>query len=97
MHPTPTLLAGARLRYRHLGRDSSHRIALLRNLVTSLIEHETIVTTWPKAKEAQRFAEKAISLAKRGSDEARRRCMAQIFDVCELCSINFNLYSSLQH
>ena len=74
-----TPMTGAKLKYRHLGRDTAHRISLLRNLVTSLIEHESIVTTYPKAKEAQREVEKCITLGKRGTDAARRSAMARIF------------------
>ncbi|KAI9855475.1 MAG: hypothetical protein M1813_009783 [Trichoglossum hirsutum] len=66
-------MAGGHLKYRHLGRKSSHRQALLRNLVTSLFEHETISTTWPKAKEAQRLADKLITLGKRNTEASRRR------------------------
>lgn len=51
--------------HRKLGRTSSHRKALLRNLCTSLILHERIVTTLPKAKELRPFAEKAITLGRR--------------------------------
>jgi ribosomal protein L17 len=46
---------------------------LLRNLVTSLVKHESIHTTWHKAKEAQRLAEKLITLAKRNNETARRK------------------------
>ncbi|CCG84783.1 protein of unknown function [Taphrina deformans PYCC 5710] len=53
--------------YRGLGRSSAHRQAMLRNLVTSLIQHESITTTWHKAKEAQSIAEKIISHGKRGT------------------------------
>lgn len=53
--------------YRGLGRSSSHRQAMLRNLVTSLIQHESITTTWHKAKEAQSIAERIISHGKRGT------------------------------
>ncbi|KAI9773810.1 MAG: hypothetical protein M1840_006035 [Geoglossum simile] len=66
-------MAGGHLTYRHLSRTSSHRQALLRNLVTSLFTHETITTTWPKAKEAQRLAEKLITLGKRNTEAARRK------------------------
>ncbi|KAK1836202.1 ribosomal protein L17 [Podospora conica] len=66
-------MAGGLTRYRHLSRSSSHRQALLRNLVTSLVKHEAIHTTWPKAKEAQRLAEKLITLAKRNNETARRK------------------------
>ncbi|MBA3683715.1 MAG: 50S ribosomal protein L17 [Planctomycetes bacterium] len=52
---------------RKLGRTSSHRLAMLRNMVASLIEHGRITTTLPKAKEAARFAEKCITLAKKAN------------------------------
>ncbi|KAI1425744.1 ribosomal protein L17 [Xylaria sp. FL1777] len=65
-------MAGGLVKYRHLSRDSAHRQALLRNLVTSLVKHESIHTTWPKAKEAQRLAEKLITLAKRNNETSRR-------------------------
>ncbi|WFD33497.1 54S ribosomal protein L8, mitochondrial [Malassezia cuniculi] len=58
------------LAFRKLGRDSAHRNHLLRNLVTSLFEHERIVTTVAKAKEAARCAEKMITLGKRGTPTA---------------------------
>jgi large subunit ribosomal protein L17 len=51
---------------RKLGRKTEHRAALLRNLCASLIEHERIITTLPKAKELRPFAERAITLGKRG-------------------------------
>ncbi|KAF2018127.1 50S ribosomal protein L17 [Aaosphaeria arxii CBS 175.79] len=66
-------MAGGHMKYRHLSRSSSHRQALLRNLVTSLLKHETISTTWHKAKEAQRLAEKVITLAKKNTEASRRR------------------------
>jgi large subunit ribosomal protein L17 len=69
------------MKYRHLGRTSSHRQALLRNLVTSLFEHESISTTYPKAKEAQRLAEKLITLGKKNTEASRRRALS-IFYVC---------------
>ncbi|KAI1487864.1 ribosomal protein L17 [Biscogniauxia mediterranea] len=65
-------MAGGTVKYRHLSRKSSHRQALLRNLVTSLVRHESILTTWPKAKEAQRMAEKLITLAKRNNETSKR-------------------------
>ncbi len=63
---------------RRLGRTSSHRDAMLRNMVTSLLEQERIVTTVPKAKEARRLAEQMITLGKRGDLHARRQAMAYI-------------------
>jgi large subunit ribosomal protein L17 len=74
-------MAGGHMKYRHLGRTSSHRQALLRNLVTSLFIHESIATTWPKAKEAQRLAEKLITLGKKNTEASKRRAI-QIFFVC---------------
>lgn len=65
-------MAGGHNNYRHLNRDSAHRQALLRNLVTSLIKEESIHTTWPKAKEAQRIAEKLITKAKKNNETSRR-------------------------
>ncbi len=61
---------------RRLSRTSEHRLALRRNLVQSLIEHETISTTIQKAKEVKPFAEKLITLAKRGKLEHRRRAIS---------------------
>ena len=63
---------------RKLGRTSAHRSAMLRNMVTSLFEHERIVTTVPKAKEARRVADKMITLAKRGDLHARRQAFSYI-------------------
>ena len=68
------------LKYRHLGRDSAHRRALLRNLVTSLIANESISTTWPKAKEAQRLAEKVITLGKKNTGAAKNRAQTIFFE-----------------
>lgn len=72
------------MKYRHLGRSSAHRQALLRNLVTSLFIHESISTTYPKAKEAQRLAEKLISLGKKNTDASRRRATEIFFTPHEL-------------
>ena len=63
---------------RKLGRNPSHRKAMLRNIVTSLLEHERIVTTVPKAKEVRRIAEKMITLGKRGDLHARRQALSYI-------------------
>jgi large subunit ribosomal protein L17 len=61
-----------------LGRNTSHRRALLRNLVTSLIERERIVTTVPKAKALRPLAEKMITLGKAESLHARRQAAAYL-------------------
>jgi large subunit ribosomal protein L17 len=63
---------------RKLNRTSEHRKAMMRNMVTSLFEHERIVTTVPKAKEARKVADKMITLAKRGDLHARRQAHAYI-------------------
>ncbi|MBM9511202.1 50S ribosomal protein L17 [Desulfogranum marinum] len=63
---------------RKLNRTTAHRKAMLRNMVTSLLEHERIVTTVPKAKEARRVADKMITLGKRGDLHARRQALAYI-------------------
>jgi len=63
---------------KRLGRTTSHREAMLRNMVTSLLEHERIVTTAPKAKELRRLADRMITLAKRGDLHARRQALAVI-------------------
>ena len=63
---------------RKLNRSGSHRSAMLRNIVTSLLEHERIATTVPKAKEVRRVAEKMITLGKRGDLHARRQALAYI-------------------
>jgi len=63
---------------RKLGRTTSHRKAMFRNMVTSLFEHERIVTTVEKAKEVRPIAEKMITLAKRGDLHARRQALAFI-------------------
>jgi large subunit ribosomal protein L17 len=54
-----------RVDHRKLGRTSKHRLALMRNMVASLLEHGRITTTLPKAKEARRYAEKVITLGKK--------------------------------
>jgi large subunit ribosomal protein L17 len=65
---------------RRLGRTTPHRKAMVRNMVTSLLEHERIVTTTPKAKEVRKVADKMITLAKRGDLHARRQALAVIRD-----------------
>jgi large subunit ribosomal protein L17 len=61
-----------RVRGRQLSRTASHKKALLNNLATSLFEHDGIVTTTAKAKELRPFAERLITLARRGDLHARR-------------------------
>lgn len=63
---------------RKLGRTSSHRMAMFRNMVTSLFEYERIVTTTEKAKELRPIAEKLITLGKRGDLHARRQALSFI-------------------
>ena len=55
-----------RVGHRKLQKTTPHRLAMLDNMVTSLLEHEAIKTTVPKAKEARRLAERIITLGKRG-------------------------------
>ena len=64
--------------YRRLNRTHEHRKALFSNLAGSLIEHEQIKTTLPKAKDLRRVAEKLITLGKRGDLHARRQAAAQL-------------------
>jgi large subunit ribosomal protein L17 len=61
-----------------LNRTSAHRVALRRNLAASLFEHETISTTLPKAKHVKSFAEKLITLAKKGDLTSRRRAISML-------------------
>ena len=69
-----------RISGRKLGRNPSHRRAMLRNLVTSFLEHERLVTTLPKAKELRPIAEKMITLGKRDTLHARRQVSAYLLD-----------------
>jgi large subunit ribosomal protein L17 len=64
--------------YRKLNRTASHRRAMFANMAASLIEHEQIVTTLPKAKELKPIMDKLITLAKKGDLHARRQAIAQI-------------------
>jgi large subunit ribosomal protein L17 len=66
---------------RRLDRTTEHRTAMLRNLVTSLFRHERITTTTPKAKELKRFADKIVTLAKRGTPHSRRIANRSVRDV----------------
>lgn len=65
---------------RHLGRTSSHRKAMFRNMAASLIQHEVIRTTLPKAKELRREAEPLITLAKSDSVANRRLAFNRLRD-----------------
>ncbi|WP_176083466.1 50S ribosomal protein L17 [Martelella sp. HB161492] len=66
---------------RKLNRTASHRKAMFANMAASLITHEQIVTTLPKAKEIRPIVEKLITLGKRGDLHARRQAIAQIKDL----------------
>lgn len=66
---------------RKLNRTSSHRMAMFANMSASLIKHEQIVTTLPKAKEMKPIMDKLITLAKRGDLHARRQAISKIRDV----------------
>ncbi len=61
---------------RKLGRKTDHRMAMLKNLVTSFLKHGKITTTITRAKEAQSLAEKMITLAKRGDLHAKRQVLS---------------------
>src|ERR1035438_857166 len=66
---------------RKLGRTSAHRTAMFANMAASLIKHEQIVTTLPKAKELRPFVEKLVTLAKKGDLHARRIAISRVRDV----------------
>ncbi|MCF6328197.1 MAG: 50S ribosomal protein L17 [Henriciella sp.] len=66
--------------HRKLNRTASHRKAMFANMAASLIEHEQIVTTLPKAKELKPIMDKLVTLAKKGDLHARRQAIAQIRD-----------------
>ncbi len=65
-------------RGRKLNRTASHRKALFKNMAASLVEHEQIVTTLPKAKELRPVVEKLVTLGKRGDLHARRQLISRI-------------------
>ncbi len=69
---------------RKLGRTSAHRTAMFANMSASLIKHEQIVTTLPKAKELRPFVEKLVTLAKRGDLHARRQAISQVRDIAQV-------------
>ena len=66
--------------HRKLNRSPAHRKAMLRNLVTSLLDHEEVRTTEAKAKEVRRVAERMITLGKRGTLHARRHALRTLRD-----------------
>ncbi|MEL6244660.1 MAG: 50S ribosomal protein L17 [Pseudomonadota bacterium] len=68
------------LAHRKLNRTSSHRKAMLANMAASLIQHEQIVTTLPKAKELKPVMDKLVTLAKKGDLSSRRLAIAKIRD-----------------
>ncbi len=72
---------------RKLQRTSSHRLALLRNMSASLIKHEQIKTTVPKARELRPYIEKLITLAKRGGLSNRRLAHARLLDDAQLVKL----------
>lgn len=65
---------------RKLGRATDHRLALFRNLVTDLLRYEKIITTEAKAKEVRGFADRMITLGKKGDLGSRRRALGFIYD-----------------
>ncbi|MFT5051817.1 MAG: large subunit ribosomal protein L17, partial [Chlamydiales bacterium] len=75
---------GAQMRHRvagyKLGRTTSHRIAMTRNMAASVIEHERIITTVQKAKAVKPFIEKMVTLSKEASQHNRRRAFAKLRD-----------------
>ena len=73
--------------HRKLQRTSSHRAALLRNMAASLIKHEQITTTTAKARELRPYAEKLITLAKRGGLSNRRLAHARLLDDTQLVKL----------
>ena len=72
---------------RKLNRTASHRKAMFANMAASLIEHEQIVTTLPKAKELRPVVEKLVTLGKRGDLHARRQAIAAIRDETQVSKL----------
>ncbi len=73
--------------HRKLQRTSSHRAALLRNMAAALIKHEQITTTLAKARELRPYAEKLVTLAKRGGLSNRRLAHARLLDDVQLVKL----------
>jgi large subunit ribosomal protein L17 len=76
-----------RVGHRKLGRTSSHRIAMFRNMAAALIKHEQITTTLPKAKELRPYVEKLITLAKKGGLSNRRLAHSRLMDDTQLVKL----------
>ncbi len=70
-----------RVKGRTLGRSPSHRRAMLRNLIASMIEHERVVTTEARAKEAKPYAEKLLTLGRQGTLHARRLAISRLHNI----------------
>ena len=70
--------------HRKLNRKHEHRRAMFANMCASLIKHEQIITTLPKAKELRPIVEKLVTLAKKGGLHARRQAIAEIRDVTQV-------------
>jgi ribosomal protein L17 len=73
--------------HRKLGRTSSHRLAMFRNMAAALIKHEQIKTTLPKAKELRPYVEKLVTLAKHGGLSNRRLAHARLLDDVQLVKL----------
>ncbi|MDO1560262.1 50S ribosomal protein L17 [Brevundimonas sp. 2R-24] len=70
--------------HRKLGRTTAHRTAMFANMAASLIKHEQITTTLPKAKELRPFVEKLVTLAKKGDLHSRRIAISRVRDVAQV-------------
>jgi ribosomal protein L17 len=73
--------------HRKLGRTTEHRMAMLKNMSASLIKHEQITTTLPKAKELRPYVEKLVTLAKKGGLSNRRLAHARLQDDTQLVKL----------
>jgi len=76
-----------RVAHRKLGRTTEHRMAMLKNMSASLIKHEQITTTLPKAKELRPYIEKLVTLAKKGGLSNRRLAHARLQDDTQLVKL----------
>ena len=74
-------------RGRKLNRDSAHRKAMFANMAASLIKHEQIVTTLPKAKDLRPIVEKLVTLGKKGGLHNRRQAIAKVGDVGQVAKL----------